>query len=115
MSCLFYRETSVEINLELVEAAVQTAVREAVATALARFRAPPPAENSLPRQRRTRPDEIIDWMRDNPGRRAIEIAHGVFGPDAIQPDVYGYLLRLEKNGQVIRDNGRPYRWYVAPG
>ena len=58
---------------------------------------------------------MIDWVRDNPGRRAIEIAHGVFGPNAIQPDVYGYLLRLEQRGRVIRDNGRPFRWYVAPG
>jgi hypothetical protein len=104
-----------EINLELIEAEVQTAVHEAVATVLARFRQPPRAQNPLPRERRTRLDETFDWVRDNPGRRAIEIAHGVFGPNAIQPDVYGYLLRLEQVGRVIRDNGRPFRWHVAPG
>ena len=99
------------IDLDVVEAKVQTAVREAVAAALATFRDPPPPEPEA-RRRQTRREEVLDWIRNHRGRRAIEIARGVFGPTAIQPDVYGYLLQLEANGQVVRD-GRPFRWWPA--
>jgi len=99
-------------DVDMLEATVQTAVREAVAAAFATLREPSPPKPEASWRRRTRRDEVLDWIRDHPGRRAIEVARGVFGPKAIQPDVYGYLLHLETAGLIVRD-GRPFRWWPA--
>jgi hypothetical protein len=95
--------------------ALEAAVHNAIAGAFAKFRTPPaqePFARTFTFPRPHRPQEILDWVRRNPGRTALEITHGVFGPHAIQPDAQGYLLRLLKDGKIIRDDRRPARYWV---
>jgi hypothetical protein len=59
-------------------------------------------------------DAIVEFVRANPNCTELQIAKGVFGPDAVQPQVNSYCRQLVERGVLKRLLTRPIT-YVGVG
>jgi hypothetical protein len=58
------------------------------------------------------PSAIIAFVTANPGCTELQIAKGVFGPDAVQPRANSYCRRLAEGGLLDRLPTRPVTYRV---
>lgn len=76
-----------------------------------------PSVKPTPRIARTtksggRPEQIVEFVRTNPRCTELQIARGVFGPAAVQPQANPYCRKLVELGQLERLATRPVTYLV---
>ena len=64
------------------------------------------------RARGTVPRAIIEFVKNNPRSTEVEIAQGVFGPEAVQQKVNPYCRKLTESGHLERLPTRPVTYIV---
>lgn len=71
---------------------------------------PTPATPPITSERRARgtvPKAVLDFVAANPHCTQLQIARGVFGPAAVQPQANSYCRKLEDTGKIERLPTRP--------